>query len=191
MIYRVLISILFSCALALAQATIYGLTATRTQNSDPTGTSCANALEFASYGTKWLSCAGGSWQPIGGAASGLNGQIQFNASGTFGGLTVGGDGILDPGTGTLTITKTNGLLFAPSATIDATNAGNISSGTLNPSRLPGSINGTSVPPNTAADTVLGTTAAALGAWRCTQRRWGWSIRRRASTWCGRRPCRRT
>ncbi len=121
-------------------------------------------VEFAAYGTKWLSCAGGSWQVIGGAASGSNGQLQFNNSGAFAGLTVGGDGVLNTGTGALTITKTNGVSFAPSATIDATNAGNISSGTLSPSRLPASINGTSVPANTIADTVLGTTSAATGSW---------------------------
>ena len=39
---------------------------------------------------------------------GSSGQIQFNNSGSFGGLTVGGDGTLNSGTGALVITKLNG-----------------------------------------------------------------------------------
>jgi hypothetical protein len=169
MILKTLVLTLLSCSWALAQTTIYGLTITRTQTTDPTGTSCSNALEFAVNGTKWLACAGGVWQIIGAATGGgtpvgQNGQIQYNNSGSFGGFTIGGDGTLNASTGLLSITKTNGTAFAPSAVIDTTNAANISSGILSASRLPASINGTSVPVNGSGDTVLGTTSAAAGGW---------------------------
>lgn len=52
--------------------------------------------------------------------------------------TVSGDATIAQG-GALTVTKTNGTAFATSATTDTTNASNISSGTLNNSRLPSTI----------------------------------------------------
>ncbi len=145
MISKIVISTLFSYSLALAQTTIFGLTITRTQTSDPTGTSCTNPLEFAVYGTKWLACAGGTWQAIGGASgggspAGLNGQIQYNNGGSFAGLTVGGDGAVNMSSGALTVTRTNGASFAPSATVDTTDAANIAIGTLSAARLPATIN---------------------------------------------------
>lgn len=45
---------------------------------------------------------------------GTSGQIQYNNSGAFGGLTVGGDGTLATN-GTLTITKSNGTAFGTAA----------------------------------------------------------------------------
>jgi len=72
-----------------------------------------------------------SWANGGGSAgnpAGTNGQLQFNNLGAFGGFTVGGDCTLNRPT--FTCTKTNGVTFAPSATVDTTIATNISSGTL-------------------------------------------------------------
>lgn len=81
-------------------------------------------------GTYWAPAAGGG----GGAGNpgGTNGQIQYNSLGIFGGMTVGGDcSVTIPD---WICTKTNGVAFAASATVDTTNAGNISSGNLLPSR---------------------------------------------------------
>lgn len=64
------------------------------------------------YGKLITSGGGGG----GGSPGGTNGQVQYNAFGSFGGFTVGGDGTLNTTTGALTVTKTNGTSFSALAT---------------------------------------------------------------------------
>ena len=64
------------------------------------------------YGKLITSGGGGG----GGSPGGTNGQIQYNAFGSFGGFTVSGDGTLNTTTGALTVTKTNGTSFSALAT---------------------------------------------------------------------------
>ena len=68
--------------------------------------------------------------PVALSPAGSSAQVQYNNSGALGGFTVSGDGTLVTSTGVLTVTKTNGTAFAPSATTDTTNASNITSGTV-------------------------------------------------------------
>jgi hypothetical protein len=74
-------------------------------------------------GSSWLTLQTTAVTP-----GGSNGQIQINNSGSFGGVTLGGDCTF--ASPNVTCAKTNGSSFAPSATTDTTNASNISSGTL-------------------------------------------------------------
>ena len=64
--------------------------------------------------------------PVGTAiAGGVNGQLLYNNSGIVNGTTIGGDATLVATTGALTVTKTNGVAFAASATTNTTVTGNI------------------------------------------------------------------
>ena len=63
--------------------------------------------------------------------------IGFSGGGVYAPQTLSGDCTLTY-TGAIICTRTNGASFAPSATTDTTNASNVSTGTLNVNRLPGS-----------------------------------------------------
>lgn len=67
------------------------------------------------------------------APGGSNGQPQYNNAGVFAGFTMAGDCTLV--VPTITCTATGGVPFAPSATVDATNASNLSGGTVPVARL--------------------------------------------------------
>ncbi len=98
-----------------------------------------HCVQFSSTGSgsATVSDSGGACGSSGGTPGGTTGQVQYNAgAGAFGGFTFSGDCTLDYTTGIITCTKTNGSAFASSATIDATNATNITSGTLPAARLP-------------------------------------------------------
>jgi hypothetical protein len=80
-------------------------------------------------GSSWLTL---QTTPV--SPGGSNGSLQVNSSGSFAGITLGGDCTFS--TPNITCTKTNGASFAPSATTDTTNGSNISSGTISIARLP-------------------------------------------------------
>jgi len=58
--------------------------------------------------------SGGSGTP-----GGAPGQVEVNSGGSFGGITIGGDGTLNTSTGALTVTKTNGTSLGTLATQSA------------------------------------------------------------------------
>ena len=79
-----------------------------------------------------ISGCGGTANP-----GGTSGQIEYNSGATFAGFTLAGDCTLS--IPNIVCNRTNGATFAPSATTDATNASNISSGTLAGARLPSTV----------------------------------------------------
>ena len=94
---------------------------------------CAHWVDATHVGDAGSPCGSGG---TGGSPGGVNGSIQFNNLGSFGGFTASGDATINTSTGAVTVSKTGGVAFAPSATVDTTNAGNISSGVLPAGRLP-------------------------------------------------------
>lgn len=93
-------------------------------------TGCSSSVPALRYdGTCYAPSGGGGGTGV--VGSGTGGQIaQYPSSGTsVQGVTLSQDCSLAVG-GVITCTKTNNVSFAPSATVDATNAANIGSGTL-------------------------------------------------------------
>lgn len=90
-----------------------------------------------------------------GSAGGTNGQIQYNNSGSLAGFTMAGD--CTEAIPNITCTKTNGVPFAPSATIDTTNASNLTSGTVSVNRF-----------NSGTNANSGTWLSGAGTWTTPQ-----------------------
>ena len=85
-------------------------------------------------GTINVGSGGGGGGSGGGSPGAPNGSLQINSLGSFAGIIAGGD--VTFASPNFTVVSTGGIPFAASATTNALNASNISSGTLNAARLP-------------------------------------------------------
>jgi hypothetical protein len=113
---RLLLTLALLCVSSIASAQCNGVFANNTVCGNITG---ASNLPRPTSPSAFL-----------GAAGGTNGQTQYNSGGALAGYTPSQDCTVVPATGVFTCLRTNNILFAPSATTDTTNAGNISSGLL-------------------------------------------------------------
>ena len=94
----------------------------------------------------------------GGTPGGSAGQLQYDNAGAFGGFTMAGDCTIS--VPTITCGRTGGVAFAASATVNALNASNITSGVLPAAQLP--VNGVGLADlaSLGANSLLGNATAA-------------------------------
>jgi hypothetical protein len=132
------------------------------------GTANASVSLAAGSGATFWASTPSNWYHLvssssgGGTPGGSSGQIQFDNAGAFGGFTASGDATINTSTGAVSVTKTGGTAFAPSATTDTTNASNITSGTLASGRLP-AISASSITTGTLPAAQLPTTGVSASS----------------------------
>lgn len=86
----------------------------------------STGISYVNTNTVAGSC---TWTPgTGSTPGGTTGQLQWNNAGAFAGFTMSQDCTIVASTGVITCTKTAGVAFAPSATVDTTNFANITTG---------------------------------------------------------------